>query len=265
MEAVNKDERTRGFAMVTFPKIKKRSTTNSVIARPKTSNIVDSHEIIVAQQKKEYRETTHDEIIDAMIDEDVNAAIDTVVSEGITHSLKSLHSVQGQKVSKLDPNVLPAQLLQEFRYFAFKEDLVEKLKEGLIPKVNFNAVKEKIDANAYAFSSRQLEHVGVVVSLLNNIVWVFEKLENLKKVRDSTKKNTAKLEKLQGERAKIAENQDQEKDKITSLNIQVKSIFHRLVDDQIKLKSVEDQIPEAQTELENHEKLYRIFKATPPF
>jgi chromosome segregation ATPase len=265
---------------------------------------VDSHEIIVAQQKKEYRETTHDEIIDAMIDEDVNAAIDTVLSEGITHSLKSLHSVQGQKVSKLDSNILPAQLLQEFRYIAFKEDLAEKLKEGLIPKVNFNAVKEKIDANAYAFSSRQLEHVGVVVSLLNNIVWVFEKLENLKKVRDSTKKNTgkdyealkktrqkiltsktsftnnqiqldsldakiadlkAKLEKLQGERAKIAENQDQEKDKITSLNIQVKSIFHRLVDDQIKLKSVEDQIPEAQTELENHEKLYRIFKATPPF
>jgi hypothetical protein len=32
MEAVNKDERTRGFAMVTFPKIKKRSTTNSGIA-----------------------------------------------------------------------------------------------------------------------------------------------------------------------------------------------------------------------------------------
>jgi chromosome segregation ATPase len=135
-------------------------------------------------------------------------------------------------------------------------------------------------------------------------VWVFEKLENLKKERDSTKKSTgkdnealkktrqkiltsktsftnnqiqldsldakiadlkAKLEKLQGQRAKIAENQDQEKDKITSWNIEVKSIFHRLVDDQIKLKSVEDQIPETQTELENHEKLYRIFKATPPF
>jgi hypothetical protein len=139
-----------------------------------------------------------------MIDEDVNAAIDTVLSEGITHSLKSLHSVQGQKVSKLDSNILPAQLLQEFRYIAFKEDLAEKLKEGLIPKVNFNAVKEKIDANAYAFSSRQLEHVGVVVSLLNNIVWVFEKLENLKKVRDSTKKNTGKdYEALKKTRQKI--------------------------------------------------------------
>jgi chromosome segregation ATPase len=75
----------------------------------------------------------------------------------------------------------------------------------------------------------------------------------------------AKLEKLQRDRAKIAEIQDQEKDKITSLNKEVKSIFHRLADEQIKLKSVEDQIPEAQTELESHERLYRIFKATPPF
>jgi chromosome segregation ATPase len=74
-----------------------------------------------------------------------------------------------------------------------------------------------------------------------------------------------KLEKLQGDRAKITEIQDLEKDKITSLNKEVKSIFHRLADEQIKLKSVEDQIPEAQTELESHERLYRIFKATPPF
>jgi len=75
----------------------------------------------------------------------------------------------------------------------------------------------------------------------------------------------AKLKKRQVDRAKIAEIQDQKKDKITSLNKEVKSIFHRLADDQIKLKSVEDQIPKAQTELESHEKLYRIFKAIPPF
>jgi chromosome segregation ATPase len=133
---------------------------------------------------------------------------------------------------------------------------------------------------------------------------MFEKLGNLKKEQDSAKKiidqdnevlkvkrqkilasNTsftnqqtqlnsldaqiadlkAKLEKLQGERAKIAEVHDQEKNKITSLNKEVKSIFHRLANDQTKLKIVEDQIPEARTELENHEKLYRIFKDTPPF
>jgi hypothetical protein len=275
--------------------------------------------IIEAQQSKEVIETTHDEgtsksntsklvsldmeEIDAMIDMDVIAAIDTVLSEGMTLSLNTQHSVQGQEVSKLDPNP-PEQLLQEFRDIAFKEDWVEKFKEGLIPKVNFNAVKEKIDANADLFSSHQLEQVSVVVNLLNNIVRVFEKLENLKKELDSAKKSTgqdnealketkqkiltsrtsftnhqtqldsldaqiadlkAKLEKLQGERAKFAEVHDQEKNKITSLNKEVKSIFHRLANDQIKLKSVEDQIPEARTELENHEKLYRIFKATPPF
>jgi chromosome segregation ATPase len=76
---------------------------------------------------------------------------------------------------------------------------------------------------------------------------------------------TAKLEKLKGDRTKIAEMQDQEKCKISSLNKEVKLIYRRLVDDQIKLRSVEDQILEAQTELESHEKLYRIFKATPPF
>ncbi|WJX59372.1 ubiquitinyl hydrolase 1 [Trifolium repens] len=275
--------------------------------------------IIEAHQSKVVIETTHDEgtsksntsklvsldmeEIDAMIDMDVIAAIETVLSEGMTLSLNTQHSVQGQEVSKLDPNP-PEQLLQEFRDIAFKEDWVEKFKEGLIPKVNFNAVKEKIDANADLFSSHQLEQVSVVVNLLNNIVRVFEKLENLKKELDSAKKSTgqdnealketkqkiltsrtsfanhqtqldsldaqiadlkAKLEKLQGERAKFAEVHDQEKNKITSLNKEVKSIFHRLANDQIKLKSVEDQIPEARTELENHEKLYRIFKATPPF
>jgi chromosome segregation ATPase len=279
--------------------------------------IVDK--IIEAQQSKRDIETTYDEgtsksnssklvsidleEIDAMIDEDVIAAIDKVLSGGITLSLKSQHSVQRQEVAELDPN-LPEQLLQELRDIAFKEDLVEKFKEGLTPKVNFDAVKEKIDANADLFSSNQLEQVSVVVDLLNNIVRMFEKLENLKKELDSAKKSTcqdnealketrqkiltsrtsftnhqtqldsldaqiadlkAKLKKLQVERAKISEVQDQEKDKITSLNKEVKSIFHRLANDQIKLKSVEDQIPEARTELENHEKLYRIFKATPPF
>jgi DNA repair ATPase RecN len=279
--------------------------------------IVDKN--IEAQQSKEDIETTYDEgtsksntsklvsidleEIDAMIDEDVIAAIDKVLSGVITLSLKSQHAVQGQEVSKLDPN-LPEKLLQELRDIAFKDDLVEKFKEGLTPKVNFNAVKEKIDANADLFSSNQLEQVSVVVDLLNNMVRMFEKLENLKKELDSAKKSTgqdnealketrqkiltsrtsftnhqtqlesldaqiadlkAKLEKLQGERAKIAEVHDQEKNKITSLNKEVKSIFHRLANDQIKLKSVEDQIPEARTELENHEKLYRIFKATPPF
>jgi chromosome segregation ATPase len=279
--------------------------------------IVDK--IIEAQQSKRDIETTYDEgtsksnssklvsidleEIDAMIDEDVIAAIDKVLSGGITLSLKSQHSVQRQEVAELDPN-LPEQLLQELRDIAFKEDLVEKFKEGLTPKVNFDAVKEKIDANADLFSSNQLEQVSVVVDLLNNIVRMFEKLENLKKELDSAKKSTgqdnealketrqkiltsrtsftnhqtqldsldsqiadlkAKLKKLQVERAKISEVQDQEKDKITSYNKEVKSIFHRLANDQIKLKSVEDEIPEARTELENHEKLYRIFKATPPF
>jgi chromosome segregation ATPase len=236
------------------------------------------------------------EEIDAMIDEDVIAAIDKVLSGGITLSLKSQHSVQRQEVTELDPK-LPEQLLQELRDIAFKEDLIEKFKEGLTPKVNFNAVKEKIDANACVFSSHQLEQVGVVVNLLNNIVRMFEKLENLKKELDSAKKSTdqdnealketrqkiltsktsftnhqtqlnslnAQIADLKAKRAKISEIHDQEKDKITSLNKEVKSIFHRLADDQIKLKSFEDQIPEAQTELESHERLYGIFKATPPF
>lgn len=42
----------------------------------------------------------------------------------------------------------------------------------------------------------------------------------------------------------IVKIQDQEKDRIASLNKEVKSIFHRLSDDQIKLESVEDQIQE---------------------
>ncbi|MCI21721.1 ubiquitin carboxyl-terminal hydrolase, partial [Trifolium medium] len=120
-----------------------------------------------AQRSKVIVETTHEdtrkantskfdckdlEEINAMIDEDVIAAIDRVLSKGITLSLKSQHSVQRQEVPKLDPN-FPEQLLQELRDIAFKEDLVEKFREGHNPKVNFNAVKEKIYANADAFSS----------------------------------------------------------------------------------------------------------------
>ncbi|XP_045831302.1 ubiquitin C-terminal hydrolase 12-like [Trifolium pratense] len=237
------------------------------------------------------------EKIDAMVDEDVIVAIDKVLSEWITISLQYQPSNGGQeKVSKL---------LQELRNIAFKEDLVKKFKEGLVVhEVNFNAVKEKIDANDDLFSSHQLEQVSVVVNLLNNIVRVFEKLEKLKKERDSAKKSIdqdkealketrqkiltsktsftnhqtefdsldaqiydlkAKLEELQGERAKIAEVQDQEKDKITSLNKEVKSILHRLVDDQIKLKNVVVKIVEAETNLQNLEKLYQTFKKFPPF
>jgi len=175
--------------------------------------------------------------------------------------------------------------------------LVQKFKEGLTPKVNFNVVKEKIDANADSFSSHQLEQVSVVVNLLNNIARMLEKLKYLEKERDLAKNGTdqdnealketkqkiltskasftnhqrqlnlldVQIAKLQEERAKIAEIQDQEIDKITSFNKEVKSIFQRLVDDQIKLKSVEDQISEAQSEFESYEKLFEIFKGIPPF
>ncbi|KAK2377726.1 ubiquitin carboxyl-terminal hydrolase [Trifolium repens] len=277
-------------------------------------NIIDQqtnvNENTDAQKSKVKIETTHDEgeynnskfdhremeKIDAMVDEDVIAAIDKILSEGIIISLQYQPSNQEQeKVSKL---------LQELRNIAFKEYLVKKFKKGLVHEVNFNAVKEKIDTNADLFSSHQLEQVSIVVNLLNNIVRVFEKLGNLKKERDSAKKSIdqdiealketrqkiltsktsftnhqtrldyldaeladfkAKLEKLQGDRTKIAETQDQEKHKISSLNKEVKLIFRRLVDDQIKLKSVEDQILEAQTELKSHEKLYQTFRKFPPF
>jgi len=241
--------------------------------------------------------------VDAMIKEDVIAAIDRVLSEGITISVKSQHSVQEQEVSKLDPN-LPEKLLQELWDIVYEGDLIDKLLEGLITKDNFNAVTEKIDANADLFSSKQLEQVSVFVDLVNNIVRISEKIKNLEKEQDSAKKCTrqdnkalketrkeilisrtffgthqnrlnsldaqiadlnAKLEKLQVERAKVTEGQDQEKDKIASLNKEVKSIFHRLADDQIKLKSVEDQFPDVLSEWISHYKLYRIFQAVPPF
>jgi len=235
-----------------------------------------------------------------MIDENVIAAIDKVLSEGITISVKSQHSVQEQEVSKLDPN-LPEKLLQELWDIVFEGDLDEELFVGLFIKDNFNAVKEKIDANADLFSSNQLEQVSVFVDLFNNMVRVLEKFKNLKNEQDSAKKSTrqdnkalketrqeilisrslfttyqnqlnfldaqiadlnAKLEKLQGDRANMVKIQDQEKDRIASLNKEVKSIFHRLSDDQIKLKSVEDQIPEAIIELE---KVYELMRAVPPF
>ncbi|GAU12346.1 hypothetical protein TSUD_252970 [Trifolium subterraneum] len=234
--------------------------------------------------------------IQAMIDEDIIVAIDKVLSEGITILLLSQRFIQ---VSKKSLEV------QELRDIVFKENLFEKFKDDITAKVIFNAVKENFDANATdLFSSNQLEQVSVVVDLLNNIVRMFEKLRNLNKELDSTKKCTdqnnealketrqkiliskniityqqtqlnyldaeivylkAKLEKLQGERAKNAEIQDQEEDNITSLNKEVKSIFHRLADDYIKLKSVEDKIVEAQADLESHEKLYQFFRANPPF
>ncbi|XP_050903814.1 uncharacterized protein LOC127117750 isoform X3 [Lathyrus oleraceus] len=240
------------------------------------------------------------EEMNAMIDENVIAAIDRVLSEGITISIQSQHSVQGQQVSLS----LPEQLLQELSDIVFKEDLVENFKKGLTPEIDFNLVMEKIDAYADLFSSHQLEQVGAVKNLLKNLVRVFEKMEYLKKKQDSAKKSTdkhnealkktrekiltsqtsftnhqtqlnsldgeiadlkAKLEKLQGDRESIAEIQDQEKDKITSLNKEVKSIFHCLVDDHIKVKAVEDKIPEVQADLENSEKLYQFMKAAPPF
>jgi chromosome segregation ATPase len=230
-----------------------------------------------------------------MIDEDVIAAIDRVLSEGIPISLQSQHSIQ---VSKKSLKV------QELRDIVFKEDLFEKFKDSLTPKVIVDAVKENIDANMDAFSSHQLDQFSAVANLLDSIVRMFEKLESLKKEQDSAKKSTdqdnevlkvkrqkilvsktsftnqqtklnsldaqiadlkAKLEKLQGDRAKIAEIQDQETDNITSLNKEVKSIFHRLADDHIKLNSVEDKILEVQTDLKSHEKLYQFFRANPPF
>ncbi|KAL5101396.1 hypothetical protein RYX36_005723 [Vicia faba] len=240
------------------------------------------------------------EEMNAMIDENVIAAIDRVLSEGITISVQSQHSVRGQEVSLS----LPEQLLQELSDSVFKQDLVEKFKKGLTPEIDFNLVMDKIDAYADLFSSHQLEQLGGVKNLLNNLVRIFEKMEYLKIKQDSAKKSTdkhnealkktreklmtsqtsftnhqtqlnsldgeiadlkAKLEKLQVDRDNIAEIQDQEKDKITSLNKEVKSIFHLLVDDRIKVKNVEDKIPEAQADLENYEKLYQYMKAAPPF
>ncbi|CAI8613621.1 unnamed protein product [Vicia faba] len=245
------------------------------------------------------------EEVDALIEDDVIDVIDKVLSEEITISLPSQHSSLGQEARKLDPN-LPQQLLQELRDIAFKEDLVEKFKEGCSQKVNFNftAIKERIDANADAFTSWQLEHVNVIVNLLNKIVSMFDKLENLKKERVTAKKCTDednqelkrkrqkiltskisltnkqtelksldaeiadlkdKLEKLQGYRVKMVEIQDQEKGNITSFNKEVKSIIYRLADDKMKLKSVESNILEAQTELESHKKVYKTFRTIPPF
>jgi chromosome segregation ATPase len=215
-----------------------------------------------------------------MIDEGAIGAIDKVLSEGISASLQSMHYIQ---VSRKSLKV------HELRDIVFKEDLYEKFKNSLSPKVIFDAVKEKIDANAYAFSSRQLEQVGAVVNLLNNIVRMFEKLENLKKEQDSAKKSTdqnnevlkVKRQKILASNTSFTNQQTQfnsldaqtgdlkakivEKDNKKSLNKEVKSIFHRLADDYIKLKSVDDKILEARIDLESHEKLYQFFRANPPF
>ncbi|XP_058742164.1 uncharacterized protein LOC131614618 [Vicia villosa] len=243
--------------------------------------------------------------VDALIEEDVIDVIDKVLSKEINISLPSHHSVLRQEARKLDHD-LPQQLLRELRDIAFKEDLVEKFKEGSTPKTNFNFndVKQRMESNADAFSSWQLEHANVIVNLLSNIMSVFDKLENLKKEQDTAKKCTdehgeelrrkrqkiltskasftnhqkelksldaeiadlkGKLEKLQGDRVKMVEIQDQEKDDIISFNNEVKSIIYRLADDIMKLKNVECNILEAQTELESHEKVYKTFRAIPPF
>ncbi|CAL5190561.1 unnamed protein product [Lathyrus oleraceus] len=241
--------------------------------------------------------------IDSMIDEDAIAAIDRVLTEGVTISLQYQPSFRGQVVSKQDPK-FPKQLLRELRDIAFKEDLFEKFRKGFIVKVDVDAVKERIDANAEMFSSSQLEQVRIVVSLVNNTLRMFDKLENLKKELESTKKNNeqdnealkntraeiltlkasfpdqhaeldsldaqiadlkAKLDELECDRAKIIEIQDQHNDKITSMNKEVRSIYHHLVDGQVKLKSIENEIPETESELESHEKAYVILRATPPF
>ncbi|XP_058740094.1 uncharacterized protein LOC131612309 [Vicia villosa] len=235
------------------------------------------------------------EEIDALIKVDVIDVIDKVLSEEISISLQSQHSKQSRE---LDHN-LSQRFLQELRDIAFKEGLVEKFK-GFTQKVNFNfnAVKERSDANADAFSSWQLEHVDVIVSLLNNIVSVFDKLEDLKKgpvtaikctdednkelnkirqkiltsIASFSKNQTelksldaeiadlkGKLENLQGDRVKMVEIQDQERDKITSFNKEVKSIIYRLADDKMKMKSAESNILEAKTELESHDKIYKTF------
>jgi hypothetical protein len=230
--------------------------------------------------------------LDDMVDVDVIGAIDKVISEGL--------SIIDFRYLQLD---LPDQLLQELRDIAFKKDLVVKFKLGLAREVNFNVVKDKIEANADMFYSRELKQVRVVVNFLNKIEWMFEKLEKLEKERYAAKKSTdrdneelkatrqkillsktsldihqtelnsldtqiadlkAMLEKLQGDRAKIVEIEAQEKAKITTLNKEVKSIFHRLAIDQVKLKFA-DQIPEHETELEGHEKVYKTLRANPPF
>ncbi|CAJ2634124.1 unnamed protein product [Trifolium pratense] len=229
-------------------------------------------ESVSESSEKEIKNIIDSDEIEAMIAEDAIGAIDRVLAEGISVSLQSMHSIQ---VSRQSLKV------QELRDIVFKEDLFEKFKEGLTPNVIFNAFKEKIDANAYVFSSRQLGNINAVVNLLNNIVRMLEKLENLNKVLDSAKKSTDQNnEALKVKRQKIlASNtsstiQQTRLNQITdpkakiamkSLNNEVKSIFHRLADDHIKLKRVEDKIQEAQTDLESHEKLYQFFRENPPF
>ncbi|GAU12345.1 hypothetical protein TSUD_252960 [Trifolium subterraneum] len=225
-----------------------------------------NEESVLESSEEQIKNIIDSKEIEAMIDEDVIGAIDRVLLEGIT--IQSMRSIQSM---------------------VFKEDLFEKFKDGLSPKVIFNSVKGKIDANAYVFSSRQLEQVSAVVNLLNNIVRMFEKLENLEKEQDSVKKSTDQdYEVLKETRQKIltsntsfTDRQTQlnsleaqiadlnakivAEDNMESLNKEVKSIFHRLADDHIKLKNVEDKIVEAQTDLKSHKKLYQFFRANPPF
>jgi hypothetical protein len=71
--------------------------------------------------------------IEAMIDENVIGTIDKVLSEGIT--ILSMRSIQASSRRCLK--------VQELRDIVFKEDLFEKFKNDLSPKVIFNAVKKK--------------------------------------------------------------------------------------------------------------------------
>ncbi|KAK2431551.1 ubiquitinyl hydrolase 1 [Trifolium repens] len=178
--------------------------------------------------------------IEAMIDEDVIGAIDRVLSEGVT--IQSMRSIQDSRRSLK---------VQELRDIVFKEDLFGKFKNDLTPEVIFNAVKERIDVNAYAFSSRQLEQVSAIVNLLNNIVRMFKKLKNLKKEQDSGKKSIDQdNEVLKVKRQKI----------LASNTSFLRNQTTQTADLKAKLA-----VFQAQTDLESHEKLYQFFRANPPF
>lgn len=97
--------------------------------------------------------------------------------------------------------------------------------------------------------------------------FIYQHTEELNSLEAQIADLKAKLGELQSDRAKIIKIQDQQKDKITftSMNKEVRSVFHHLADGQIKLKSIENEIPETEAELESQEKAYRILRATPSF
>lgn len=126
------------------------------------------------------------------------------------------------------------------RDIAFKQDLIEKFKEGFTPNVNL--VKERIDANAEMFSSWQLEQVGVVVNLLNDIVRMYDKHENLTKELDLAKKSNDKdKEALKEARQKILNsktsfsNQQTQLDSLDAQMADLKSKLEKLQCDRAKM------------------------------